>query len=272
MRQETKQVLLFLVLIGVLAAAWLKPLDPVATQQIDAGLKRALVSFATARALNSIISVAQGTEFAVEPGGVGVNFAVGQALRPINDMVSQFAELMLAASVAFGVMKVMVGIGSYWVVSLLLSIFALGWVWFRWRGRASPGWLSRVLFVLLLVRFGVPLVTVGSDALFHRFLDGDYAASQSAIDGNTGQLATLSAPTGETAPGSGFRERIAGWWSKNVDVGARVEKLKLVAGQMTEHFVKLIVVFLMQTLVLPLLLFWALFRIGRIVFDPPLRA
>ncbi|MCZ8284370.1 MAG: hypothetical protein O9353_02855, partial [Bacteroidia bacterium] len=57
------------------ACAWLAPLDAPAMQQVDAGLKRALVSFATARLLNAVISVAQGTEASVQPFGVGVTFA-----------------------------------------------------------------------------------------------------------------------------------------------------------------------------------------------------
>src|SRR4029077_4739160 len=120
-------------------------------------------------------------ELAVEPAGLGVKLAPGQILRPINDMVEQFAELMLAASVAFGVTKVLISIGSYWVVSLLLSAFALGWFLFRWRGQEAPAWLARILLGLVLVRFAVPLVTVGSDALFQKFLNEDYEASQNAI-------------------------------------------------------------------------------------------
>lgn len=273
MRQDTDRLLLLLALAIVLAAAWFKPLEVAATEQIDAGLKRALVSFGTARALNGIISVAQGTEIAIEPAGVGVKFAPGQILRPINDLVAQFAELMLAASVAFGVMKVLISIGSYWVVSLFLSAFALAWIWFRWRRQQSPIWLARVLFVLLLVRFSVPLVTVGSDALFQRFLNGDYATSQNAIDGNAGQLATLSPLAADAKTGTGIGERIKGWWSQNIDfIDSRIEKLKQVASQVAEHIVKLIVVFLMQTIVLPLVLFWALYRAVKAMLDPPLWA
>ncbi len=267
MRRGFERFLLLPILAVVLASAWLKPLEIAASHQVDAGLKRALVSFATARALNAIISVVQGTDVSVEPAGVGIKFAPGQALRPINDLVAQFAELMLAASVSFGVMKVLLGMGSHWAVSVLLSLFALAWFGLRWRGREAPVWLARILLVLLLVRFAVPLVTLGSDALFRKFLDGDYAASQNAIDGNTAQLATLSLPPSDA--GAGMGERIKGWWSKNVDLSARIEKLKQVASLLTEHIVKLIVIFLMQTLVMPLLLFWALYRVGKAVLDPP---
>ncbi|MCB1944024.1 MAG: hypothetical protein KDI53_18575, partial [Candidatus Accumulibacter sp.] len=84
-------------------------------------MKRALVSFATARALNAVISVAQGTEVSMQPAGMGVVLTPGQLLDPVNDLVEQFSHLMLAASVAFGVQKVLISIGAYWVISLLLT-------------------------------------------------------------------------------------------------------------------------------------------------------
>jgi hypothetical protein len=272
MKQRAERILLVVVLAIALASAWLKPLDVAATEQVDAGLKRALVSFATARALNAIISVAQGTDVAMQPGGVGVTFAPGQILRPLNELVGQFAELMLAASVAFGAMKVLISIGSHWGISMLLSAVALGWLLIRWRGWEAPGWLATALLVLLLARFAVPLVTIGSDVVFHKFLSGDYAESQSAIEGSAGQMAALNPPSNGATAGSGMTDRFRGWLSQGVDaVGGRLEKLKHSAGQVTEHIVKLIVVFLMQTMVVPLFLFWALYRTAKATLDQPLR-
>ena len=46
----------------MILGSWLAPLDTPAIKQVDAGLKRALVSFAAARTLNALISVAQETE------------------------------------------------------------------------------------------------------------------------------------------------------------------------------------------------------------------
>ena len=48
----TRQIAAALCLALAVACAWLAPLDAPATAQVDAGLKRALVSFATARALH----------------------------------------------------------------------------------------------------------------------------------------------------------------------------------------------------------------------------
>jgi hypothetical protein len=272
MKQGAERILLVVVLAIALASAWLKPLDVAATEQVDAGLKRALVSFATARALNAIISVAQGTDVAVQPAGVGVKFAPGQILRPLNELVGQFAKLMLAASVAFGAMKVLISIGSYWGISMLLSAVALVWFLVRWRGWDAPSWLAGALLIMFLARFAVPLVTIGSDAVFHKFLSSDYAESQSAIDRNAEQLAARSPPSIGASAGSGTTDRIKGWLSQGVDaVGDRLEKLKHSVGQVTEHIVKLIVVFLMQTMVVPLFLFWALYRICKATLEQPLR-
>ena len=71
----------------VVALSWLRPLSDAADAYVDEGLKRSLISFASARALNGVISVLQGTQVAVSPLGFGVSLTVGEALDPINDLI-----------------------------------------------------------------------------------------------------------------------------------------------------------------------------------------
>lgn len=253
-------------LAAILAAAWLAPLDAAATRQTEAGLKRALATFAAARALNAVISVAQGTEVAVEPAGVGVTFAPGQVLDPINDLIEQFSMLMLAASVSFGLQRAVIGIGGYWGVSLALSAAAIAWAWLRWRDARIPRWLTRVLLVMLLVRFGVPLVAVGSETVFQLFLADQYAAGQARIELTAEQIAAKAAPPAGPAPDETLSQRLQRWWSsatQGLDVSKRFEELKEAVSRTVEYIITLIVVFLLQTLVVPLLLLWALIRLGR---------
>lgn len=258
-----RRALLLAGLTIALASAWFAPLDSRAEQYLEAGLKRALVSFAAARALNAVISVAQGTEVAAQPGGVGVIFSVGQVLDPINDLVEQFSALMLGASVAFAVELALLKMGSYWAVSLALSAAALAWGWFYWRSQTAPTWLIRVLVGFLLVRFAVPIVALGSEAGFQLFLAEDYADGQARIELSTSQLGGAAKPAATPEPPEGIADRIKRWWSQSTDIGKRFEELKDIAARTVEHIVKLIVVFLLQTLVLPTLLLWALLRIGR---------
>jgi hypothetical protein len=256
---------LALFMLAAVACAWWAPLDAPASGQVDAGLKRALISFASARALNAVISVAQGTELSVQPLGVGVTLTPGQLLDPVNDLVEKFSTLMLAASVAFGVQKALIAMGGWWAVSLALTVVASGWAWLYLRRQAVPVWLSRALVIMLMLRFAIPVVTLGSDLLWQKFLATDYQSSQQGIDSTSTQAAKLAPPP--VAQSQGMLDRMKGWLADNADVRARFEELKQAAEQATEHIIRLIVVFLLQTLVIPLLLLWALYALARGVFE-----
>ena len=112
-----KRTSISLLLVALLVFSWLSPLDSLATKLVDAGLQRALVSFAVAKTLNGVISVVQESQLSATPGGVGVNFAIGQFLDPVNDLVEQISTLLLIASVSFGVQKVLISMGAHWLVS-----------------------------------------------------------------------------------------------------------------------------------------------------------
>ena len=257
------RVLLALFIACAIAGAWLAPMDLPASEQVDAGLKRALISFATARALNAAISVAQGTELSVQPAGVGATFAPGQLLDPVNDLVEQFSTLMLAASVAFGVQKVLITIGSYWPLSLALTLVALAWGGLRLRDRPGPHWLARVLVVLLMLRFAVPMVALGTDAVWQRFLSQDYQSSQHAIE-NAARDPAATNPDLQAGPANpGLVDRLKGWFSYNTDLKARFADLQQAVERITEQLVRLIAVFVLQTLVVPLLLLWLMFAVLR---------
>lgn len=264
-----RRIVLALFAAAVILCSWLGPLDSPATQQVDAGLKRALVSFATARALNAVISVAQGTELSVQPLGVGVTLAPGQLLDPINDLVEQFSNLMLAACVAFGIQKVLIGIGGYWLISLLVTAVTLGWAWLYFRQQQAPAWLSKLLVVLLMVRFAIPMATIGTDLLWQKFLARDYESSQQTIDLASDQTAKLIPPVSPVVENQGLLEKMKDWIPQSADVKARFDRLKQSAEQSVEHIIKLIVIFLLQTLVIPLLLLWALYGVARGTFELP---
>lgn len=265
-------------------------LDASAQGYVDDGLKRAFVTFATARALNAVLSLAQGTQVSVQPLGVGVQISLGQLLHPINEVVGQFAQLMLIASIAFGAMEILIRVGGHWTVTLALTIVAVWYLAHRSRGAASPAFLVKLLAVLLFVRFAIPAVAIGSDAIYRTFMAEDYTASQQAIELSAGQIGSevphqpglqdpkksrdcgpipdwlcrkLAGGSGEAqkadpkADGGGVE---SGKGAALVDAPGRIEKLRNMAESIAEHIVRLMAVFVLQTMVLPLLLVWVLLR------------
>lgn len=247
-------------LAAILLLAWVPRFDQLALAQVDAGWVRALASFAAARALNAVLSVAQGTELALQPAGVGLTLTPGQVLDPVNDLVEQFSTLMLFASAAFGVQRVLIDIGAWWPVSLLLSLAAGAWALRRWQGRAAPRWLVQGLAVLLLLRFLVPGVVLASEGVFQLFLKAEYQTGQQTLEQSSDEVARISSPPPADESAG---DRLRRWWSQNADVGARFDALKAEANRAVEQVIRLIVVFTLQTVLLPLLLGWGLWRLLR---------
>ena len=266
---NTRNIILASFAVIVIACSWLAPLDAPAIKQVDAGLKRALISFAAARTLNALISVAQGTEISAQPLGVGVTLTPGQALDPLNDVVEQFSTLMLGASIAFGVQKILISIGSYWLISLVLTVAVLGWTVLYFRRRPAPAWLSRSLVILLMLRFAVPVVTIGTDILSQKFLAAEYEASQLMLDTSSSQAVKAGPPVPATAESQGIVDTIKGWLSQTGDLKQRFENLKGSVEREIEHILKIIVIFLLQTTVIPFLLMWALYGITRSAIELP---
>lgn len=278
-------VVLFIVL------SWSKDISAMANSQVDAGLKRSLVSFASARALNAVISVVQGTEVVVQPLGVGITLTLGQVLDPINDLVEQFSSVMLVASVAFGVQKLLLSIASTWVISTVVTVLALGWAGLYWFNKA-PDWLSRLLVVVVFLRLVMPVTLIGSALVFDRFSATDYQTSLLALDQTGAALkalnaepaavpktkphAPLAAPEEKKGLFSGAmdalngakdsvlaaKDKVAGALDASANaVQAKFENIRTLAESAAERMITLIVVFLMQTIVVPIILLFVLYRL-----------
>ena len=267
--ESLKRIIAPLLLVAILVLSWTSPLDAISTEQVDAGLKRALVTFATARMLNAVISVAQGTDVAIEPAGIGVKFAPGEILDPINDLVEKFSTLMLFASIAFGIQKILITLGGHWAVSATLSAAVVLWSAWHLSGRHIPEWCTKLLLITLVLRFAVPLVTVGSNELFQQFLDNDYKQSQAVLESGAANVMNMAAL--DAQPQTQENRSLLDRWKEmapNINVKERLAHIKDSAEQWTEKMINLMVVFLLQTLIFPLLLLWGLASFAKSLLVP----
>ena len=262
--QRLRLVIPVFILIAVLLGAWVFKPDSLAEQQTQVGLNRAVATFATARALHAALSVAQGTQIAVEPGGLGAVFAPGQALKPVTEMLEQFSTLMLGACIALGVQLLMLKIGAHVAVSVAVSVAVAAWVLLRFRETADkPSNLSRrlapVVVFLLLVRFSVPLMAMGNEAVFRLFLQDEYTQNKDKI---ALPADVVAAPSTTQADGVWARITSLVESGKNKIEEARngIQQMQELAGRAIDHLLRLLAVFVLQVLVLPLLFFWGLWR------------
>ena len=269
-----RNVLIVILLLVATAFSWTAGLDSRAGELVDHSLKRALVSFATARTLNAAISVAQETQLSLQPMGVGLTLAPGQALDAVNDLIEQFSDLMLIASVALGIQKMLLAMGGFWVFSLLLTLVAVTWSLLALLRGPPPRWLSQLLVISLILRFSIPLTLMGTDWMFQQFLAGSYAESQQQIHLASDQVEAFKAK--EQAPPPDPQAE-PGWWEgltgsidkslsqarKQLDLQARFEQLQQHAEQWAVGVINLIVIFLLEVLLIPVLLLWIMLTVMR---------
>ena len=231
----------------------------------DRAFKRALVTFAVARTLNGVISVAQGTEVAVEPGGVGVNFGVGQILDPVNDLVERFSAVMLVATTSLGLQNILLEMTGWWGVTLALALAALLTIALLWWPGAPERWANfavRALLVTLFVRFSVGVLIIGSNLVFDTFLAQEQAAAVQALEATSNEIEELNEESGTPAPAEEtLLERFGSMLDQSLEslqVSDRLKRFKDSVSNATEHIINLIVIFLLQTVLLPLVFVWLL--------------
>lgn len=260
-----KKTILPLLLALLVACSWLNPFDSMAIEKVDAGLKRALISFGSARALNAVVSVIQETDVSIEPGGVGVKLAPGQVLDPVNDLVEKFSNLMLVASISFGIQHILLSIGGHWLMSLALTSVTVLWGVFFFRRSVMPAWATKLLVITIVVRFAVPTVTMGTEVLFQSFLEKEYSTSQTLIETSATDAKKVM-PQGALPESSSIWDKMKNLNAQDFNVAAKIERLMKAAEQWPEHIIRLMVVFLLQTLIMPLALLWGLLALVRSVF------
>ena len=252
MTGRTGKLIRIAVAISIVALSWSTKLDAVATTSTEQALQRALIAFAAARALNSAISVAQGTEVALQPAGVGVTLSVGEALDPVNDLIERFSWIVLAASASLGAQILLVDIFSSLAFRVALSVVAGAYVVAVWM-RPTWRWIDRVAVAALVVRFTVTcsliLAAFAGDAVIEARQAEGLAELSLAADRARDEPTPPNAGTGL----ADSIERFITGAREALDVDRHLAELERAAEQTIATLIDLIIVFSVQSIVLPLL-------------------
>jgi hypothetical protein len=271
MRPAVRRAIVVLVIAAALALSWLGTVDTVAKRSTEAGLQRALATYAVARGFNAIISLAMSASVNVQ-FIAGMQVSPGALLDPLDDLIEQFSVVMLAATVSFAAQRLLIEIGGSWPVSLLLTFVCAAWLALRWQRRidgplgfatpARAALAARMALALICLRFAVPAVALASEATYQFVMAGTYEAAQAKV-----KAVEAIEPAEVPAPQSRM-DRIRRWLSDKADVAEKIDALKARFDAAIEHLVRLTAVFVVQTIVLPLLFLWLIVRLYRTLLPP----
>jgi hypothetical protein len=241
----------------LIAAPGPETLAAASSTALQRNVTEAAAVFATARALNAAISVAQSVEISA---GIGVQGAAQpfQALDPINQLIEQFSSLMLGAMVALGGMLMLVEIGDRFALAAVLPVglacLALA-LWLPGTLGAALRRAGQILLVVALVaKLGLPATVLFSDALAD-------TVAQPRIEEAGGRLRSIEVPGLPTASADNLT------WLDSLrrmeDITGQVTRALAAAGTLADDVIQLSVAFLVKIVVVPLVVLWLLTKLSE---------
>ena len=226
-------------------------------------LKKASLSFAAARSVNALISVAQkveaGGSLKLLGTGGSASFAPLEWLDPVNDLIEQFSLIMLASCVAMGILLFLnqsmpwLSLAVLLPLSLLLLLSAIG---IKTAGPVLGRRLFRsgykLLIVTALMATLMPAMATANFLVYSFFLENTYETAALSLNDTRATLSTVKSDDG--------------WLHTLENLQQQAGTLKNKAEQIIAHVLDLTVVFLIQTIFLPLVVIWLAIKLISYVF------
>ena len=259
----------------VIKKTYISELDNRGSAYLDEALKKSVVTFAIVRGINGLISVVQGTYVAVTPAGLGVNLAVGEILDPLNDIIERFSMIMLISSTSLGIQKVLMEIGIWFGFKVLVCfsmIIVLIGTWLPKFQNVNLKTLGYKLIVIsIVVRFGIPVVAVSSGKIYDLFLKDKYEESTRSLEKIKGEIEASGLAEDNIVQNedAGFLDTLKDKYQNltaSMDIKNRLSALKDSVSNAVEYIINLIIVFVLQTIIIPLLVLWALVKLTGFLF------
>lgn len=255
-----------------------RPLNRSCDSYLKAWTNQAVATAGTAVVFSAGLSVVEDTEVELAPVGIGASVALGDAVRPVNDLVSKVLYVALASAVSLKIQSTLIGVGSWiglrWFLTFSLLFLAFA-VWSDWGGLRRLAW---GFFVLALVaRLLIPGAIFLTGTIGDHFTKGvveqaqeDFRELESQATATKDELVAAVPTVDDVAaalnpvdrkPLPSFRvarNQLSGLLGELVDMRDSVINLALTY----------LAVFVAQTLIMPILILWGLIKLPKYLIGP----
>ncbi len=259
-------IVAFSIIIVILAFTYI--IDIKGKGLVDDSFSQALLVFGSAKALNAVISLAQGTELDLP----FLTIAIGEVLDPINDLIEQFSLVMLASLTSLGIQKILMNFvtSGFYNIVLACSVFIVNiWLFFRFTKDEK----SRILFfkltvILIFLRFAVPSMSFVNDLAYNSIVKPEYnieKLNENIIGVKDDVTKVMNETIKEKEDKSilvKFTEKLdSSYYTK------KVEEYKNAVDNSSDYIISLIIAFVFQTIFLPLVFLFVLYHFIRGIFN-----
>lgn len=273
---KRKYMMVLVAMLLAVAMSWVGVLDRSSGKYVDEALVQAFSTYAVARGINGVVSVLQSVSVG---GSLGVAFNVspGEILDPVNDLVERFAAIMELSIGSLLIQKILIAITSSAFFNVLLTASVAAFALTALLNITSAvGPLFRTVLTLVFLRFAIVLAILANswvDIVFLREgidqrLEGVSSVSEE-VSARVAESPAESKPAEEEQGFfdslkngvSGFAERTQSMMSQ-LDAGAAKEELD----NAIPNMVDLMAVFILKTILLPLLFLYGLKRVFSLLW------
>ena len=272
-----KNWLMSVLIIILLGLGFTNTIDNIAQSKLESSFTNSLATFAVVRGINAVISVVQGTEVAIEPGGLGVILTPGEILDPANDLIERFSWIVLAASTSLGAQIILLKIGTTVLANILVIISCGILLISMWSSvLANSRWrniLIKLSVLIIFLRFLVPIVILANEVVYSSILSPTYINSQEVLENVENDVQELQARDSSAVAdksGEGILDSISRFYesaTNSMNISARYREYNEKIAGASKHIINLIAVFIFQTVVFPLIFFWLAIRLFRMLIN-----
>lgn len=250
--------------------------DNSADNYFKEAITKAGLAYASCRVVNASISVIKESDLTMEPAGVGITLALGQALDPIDDMTERLSNVLVTAITALGVQKLAYEISRSLALPiigfLLIILTILIWFNYNWAEKINR-YTIKLVFIIVIARFCLPFSSMINDFLHNSFFEEQIALANEELSSVTVELDRLkdfSLPETNGIIGT-ISNSAAYLKQKTVELKRAITSTVNNMGDIVENLLKLtflyVSVFIFQVIILPILVFWVLVKGMNSIFE-----
>ena len=268
LKRNWNKILISTLSIIILFLAFSYTLDIKGKELVDKSFKESVLVFGSAKALNAVISLAQGTEIDLP----FLTVAAGEVLDPINDLIEQFSLVMLASMVSLGIQKIMMNFvttDSYNILLIFMIVVVNFWLFFRFKNDEKARTLFfKITVILVFLRFAVPLTGIVNEIAYNSFVKQEYNIK--TLNENIVQVKENVNEVTQNAIKSKEDSSIINRITEKFDASyydTKIDEYKKAVDNSSDYIVALIIAFVFQTLLLPLVFLFILYQFVRGIFN-----
>ncbi len=234
------------------------------------------LAYATIRAINASVSIIKESSLELEPAGIGISLALGQALDPIDDMTERLSDVLVTAITSLGLQKLIYEISVSLappVIGVCLFILSV----LIWIKKLRMDYLYNIVakftMIIVIARFCLPVSSVINNFLYENyFADKIKEVRKELAIGSydLDKLKNFSLPKvdgilGTIKNSSSFIKHKSGEFKKALV--SMINNMENIIENLLELTFLYVGIFLIQVIILPLIVFWFLLKMINHLFS-----